>query len=84
MAGTYVQALAARGMAALAFDFTGSAQSIDKVPIRESYVEDPASKTQDIISSIQIFVQSFKCSKRANLRHGCMSVFGIHGPSGGR
>ena len=44
MAGTYARELAARGLAALAFDFTGWGES-GGVP---RYVEDPAVKTADI------------------------------------
>ena len=44
MAGTYARELAARGHAALAFDFTGWGES-DGAP---RYVEDPAVKTADI------------------------------------
>ncbi len=44
MAGTYARALAARGYAALAFDFTGWGES-GGAP---RYVEDPAVKTADI------------------------------------
>lgn len=44
MAGTYACELAARGIAALAFDFTGRGQSEGAV----RYVENPAVKTADI------------------------------------
>lgn len=44
MAGAYARELAARGHAALAFDFTGWGQS-EGMP---RYVEDPATKTADI------------------------------------
>lgn len=44
MPGTYARELAARGFAALAFDFTGWGES-EGAP---RYVEDPAVKTQDI------------------------------------
>ena len=44
MPGTYARALAARGLAALAFDFTGWGES-EGAP---RYVEDPAVKTADI------------------------------------
>ncbi|MGB0694959.1 MAG: alpha/beta hydrolase [Rhodospirillaceae bacterium] len=49
MAGTYARELAARGFAALAFDFTGWGESAG-VP---RYVEDPAVKTQDILAAAQ-------------------------------
>ncbi|MBE1284165.1 MAG: alpha/beta hydrolase [Rhodobacteraceae bacterium] len=44
MAGTYARELAARGQAALAFDFTGWGESEGK----PRFVEDPATKTADI------------------------------------
>ena len=44
MAGTYARELAARGFAALAFDFTGWGGSTGAV----RFVEDPATKTADI------------------------------------
>lgn len=44
MPGTYARELAARGLAALAFDFTGWGES-EGAP---RYVEDPATKTADI------------------------------------
>lgn len=47
MAGTYARELAARGFAALAFDFTGWGES-DGAP---RYVEDPAVKTADILAA---------------------------------
>ncbi|WP_293574218.1 CocE/NonD family hydrolase [Phaeobacter sp.] len=47
MAGTYARELAARGFAALAFDFTGWGES-DGAP---RYVEDPVVKTADIQSA---------------------------------
>lgn len=47
MAGTYARELAARGFAALAFDFTGWGES-EGAP---RYVEDPAIKTADILAS---------------------------------
>jgi len=47
MSGTYARELAARGFAALAFDFRGWGQS-GGAP---RYVEDPASKTADILSA---------------------------------
>lgn len=47
MAGTYARELAARGFAALAFDFTGWGES-DGAP---RYVEDPAVKIADILAA---------------------------------
>ena len=44
MAGTYARELASRGIAALAFDFTGWGESQGS----PRYVEDPATKTADI------------------------------------
>jgi dienelactone hydrolase len=53
MAGTYARELAARGYAALAFDFRGWGES-DEAP---RYIEDPKKKTQDITDAI-----AFLCS----------------------
>lgn len=47
MAGTYARELAARGFAALAFDFTGWGES-EGAP---RFVEDPAVKTADILAA---------------------------------
>ncbi|MCA0907722.1 alpha/beta hydrolase [Ruegeria marisrubri] len=47
MAGTYARELAARGLAALAFDFTGWGESAGA----PRFVEDPAVKTADIRSA---------------------------------
>ncbi|MDA5556196.1 alpha/beta hydrolase [Shimia sp. MMG029] len=49
MAGTYARELAARGIAALAFDFTGWGESTGA----PRYVEDPAVKTADIRAAAQ-------------------------------
>ena len=51
MAGTYARELAARGMIALAFDFTGWGESISGVEANSRYVEDPKVKTADIVSA---------------------------------
>ena len=48
MAGTYARELAARGYAALAFDFTGWGKSSGT----PRYVEDPAIKTADIVAAV--------------------------------
>ncbi|MEM1181415.1 MAG: alpha/beta fold hydrolase [Acidobacteriota bacterium] len=48
MAGTYARELAARGFAALAFDFTGWGESGGDV----RFVEDPQVKTADILSAV--------------------------------
>ena len=47
MAGTYARELAARGFAALAFDFTGWGESNGDI----RYKEDPAAKTADIMAA---------------------------------
>lgn len=48
MAGTYARELAVRGLAALAFDFTGWGESGGE----PRYVEDPATKTADINAAV--------------------------------
>lgn len=53
MAGTYARELAARGMIALVFDFTGWGESSDSVDVKKRYVEDPAVKTADIVAAAQ-------------------------------
>ncbi len=47
MPGTYARELAARGFAALAFDFTGWGESAGQ----PRYVEDPETKTKDILAA---------------------------------
>ncbi|WP_206080263.1 alpha/beta hydrolase [Pacificoceanicola onchidii] len=70
MAGTYARELAARGFAALAFDFTGWGES-DGAP---RYVEDPAVKTADILAATAFM------NARADV--GALSGLGICASSG--
>ena len=53
MAGTYARALADRGLAALAFDFTGWGESGGE----PRYVEDPATKTADINAAVDYLAE---------------------------
>ncbi|ABW26361.1 conserved hypothetical protein [Acaryochloris marina MBIC11017] len=53
MAGTYARELAARGLAALAFDFTGWGESGGE----PRYVEDPATKTADIDAAVDFLAE---------------------------
>lgn len=62
MAGTYARELAARGFAALAFDFTGWGES-EGAP---RFVEDPAVKTADILAAAS-FLASLNEVDRASI-----------------
>jgi len=53
MAGTYARELANRGLAALAFDFTGWGESGGE----PRYVEDPATKTADINAAVDYLAE---------------------------
>lgn len=53
MAGTYARELANRGLAALAFDFTGWGESSGE----PRYVEDPATKTADICAAVDYLAE---------------------------
>lgn len=61
MPGTYARELAARGYAALAFDFTGWGES-EGAP---RFVEDPAVKTADIHSAVSFLVGLDEIDDRA-------------------
>ena len=53
MAGTYARELAARGIISLAFDFTGWGESVDGVSEKNKYIEDPVTKTADILAAVK-------------------------------
>ena len=72
MPGTYARELAARGFAALAFDFTGWGES-GGAP---RYVEDPVTKTADIHAAVEFM------AGRDDVDAGALSGLGICASSG--
>ena len=72
MAATYARELAQRGVAALAFDFTGWGESGGET----RYVEDPAVKTDDIQAALNYL------DGRADIDSGKISGLGVCASSG--
>ena len=72
MAGTYARELAARGFAALAFDFNGWGES-GGTP---RYVEDPATKTRDIEAAIGFL------ASHPSVQEGMLGGLGVCASSG--
>ncbi|MEM8998374.1 MAG: CocE/NonD family hydrolase, partial [Acidobacteriota bacterium] len=72
MAGTYAAELAARGFAALAFDFRGWGQSPGGLP----FMEDPVRKTEDILAAVELLAD------RPEVDAGQIAGLGICASSG--